>query len=125
MTKIASTLGTLLTIAVLATACGNTPAPRNDYGATPVVSSAPAVAGSTITIKGMAFGDPLTVSPGTVITIVNDDTVEHSVTSKPDAGFDTDVDGGSQRTFTAPTQPGRYPFICTYHPNMLGTLVVQ
>ncbi|BDX32049.1 hypothetical protein TUM20985_25960 [Mycobacterium antarcticum] len=124
MTTISTTLGTVLVTALLATACSSTPAPRADYGASPVVSSAPAVAGPTITIKGMAFGDPLTVSPGAVVTIVNDDSMEHSVTSKPDAGFDTDVDGGSQQTFTAPTRPGQYPFICTYHPNMKGTLIV-
>lgn len=97
MTTISTTLGTVLVTALLATACSSTPAPRADYGASPVVSSAPAVAGPTITIKGMAFGDPLTVSPGAVVTIVNDDSMEHSVTSKPDAGFDTDVDGDHSR----------------------------
>jgi plastocyanin len=73
----------------------------------------------------MAFGEPLVVSPGATITIVNKDSVEHSVTSKPDAGFSTDVDAGEQKTFTAPAQPGTYPFVCRYHPNMKGTLTVQ
>ncbi|HYO01116.1 MAG TPA: cupredoxin domain-containing protein [Mycobacterium sp.] len=134
MTKIGSSIGALLLIGAITTACGSTQAPSTNYGASatsaamtgsPGESSTPAAAGSTITISGMAFGDPLTVSPGATITIVNEDSVEHSVTSKPETGFDTDVDGGAQKTFTAPTQPGEYPFICKYHPNMKGTLIVK
>jgi plastocyanin len=85
----------------------------------------PATSGPTITISGMAFGAPLTVSPGATITIVNEDTVEHSVTSDPKGAFDTHVDGGEQKTFTAPDKPGEYPIICVYHPSMHGTLIVK
>ena len=85
----------------------------------------PAAIGPTITISGMAFGAPLTVSPGATITIVNEDTVEHSVTSDPKGAFGTDVDGGEQKTFTAPDKPGEYPIICVYHPSMHGTLIVK
>jgi plastocyanin len=132
MTKIGSSVGALLLIGAIATGCGSATAPTSSYGSSssPVAmtggpAESPAAAGSTITISGMAFGEPLTVAPGATITIVNKDTVEHSVTSKPDAGFSTDVDGGEQKTFTAPTQPGDYPFICKYHPNMKGTLTVK
>jgi plastocyanin len=134
MTKIGALLGALVLIGAIVTACSSTQAPSSTYGSSssPVAmtggstqSAAPAAAGSTITISDMAFGEPLTVSPGATVTIVNKDTVEHSVTSKPDAGFSTDVDGGEQKTFTAPTLPGKYPFICRYHPNMLGTLTVK
>ena len=81
--------------------------------------------GATITISGMAFGDPLTVSPGAQVAITNSDGVEHSVTSKTAGQFDTEVDGNEQKTFTAPTQPGEYPFYCKYHSNMKGTLIVK
>ncbi|TPG33657.1 cupredoxin domain-containing protein [Mycolicibacterium hodleri] len=136
MTRFGSSIGALLLIGALISACGNTPAPSTGYGAGGGASSvatssgvpgspAPATAGPTITISGMAFGEPLTVAPGATITVVNDDSVEHSVTSKPETGFDTDIDGGATKTFTAPTQPGEYPFVCTYHPNMKGTLTVK
>lgn len=72
----------------------------------------------------MAFGDPITVPSGATIAIVNEDGVEHSVTSDKGA-FDTDVDGGERKTFTAPTQPGKYPFICVYHTQMKGSLIVE
>jgi plastocyanin len=120
MAKLGSLLGFLLLIGLIVTGCGST----SESGAGS--SSPPATAaGPTITISGMAFGDPLTVSSGATITIVNKDTVEHSVTSDPKGPFSTDVDGGEQKTFTAPTQPGTYPFVCKYHSTMKGTLTVR
>lgn len=132
MIKIGALAAALVLTGAIVTACSSTQAPSSSYGSsssptamTGGPADSPAAAGSTITISGMAFGEPLVVSPGATITIVNKDTVEHSVTSKPEAGFSTDVDGGEQKTFTAPTQPGEYPFICKYHSNMSGTLTVK
>jgi len=134
MTRIGSIVGALILIGAFATACSSTQAPTSGYASSsspvamtggPATTSSPAPAGPTITISGMSFGEPLTVSPGATIVIVNKDTVEHSVTSKPEPGFSTDVDGGEQESFTAPTQPGDYPFVCKYHPNMSGTLTVK
>jgi plastocyanin len=134
MSKLGLVLGVLLLIGAVATGCGNTSAPTASSsnppvamtsGPAPAMTGGPSVAdGPTITISGMAFGDPITVSPGATITIVNKDTVEHSVTSDPTGPFSTDVEGGGQKTFTAPTQPGTYPFLCKYHSNMKGTLTV-
>ena len=73
----------------------------------------------------MSFGDTVTVAPGTQITVRNDDSVEHSVTSRIEGVFDVHVDGGQQATLTAPTEPGEYAFYCVYHPSMTGTLIVQ
>ena len=83
------------------------------------------VAGPTITIADMAFGQPLTVAPGIQINIANNDSVEHSVTSDTAGAFDQDVDGHEKATLTAPSQPGEYPFHCSYHPTMKGTLIVK
>ena len=82
-------------------------------------------AGATITIANMAFGEPLTVAPGAAIAVVNNDSVEHSVTSDTAGAFDVEVDGNEKKTLTAPSQPGDYPFHCKYHPNMKGTLIVK
>ena len=79
----------------------------------------------TITIENMAFGEPLTVAPGAEIDIVNNDSVEHSVTSDTAGAFDVEVDGKKKGTLTAPSAPGEYPFHCKYHPNMKGTLIVK
>lgn len=81
--------------------------------------------GPTITMANMSFGDPITVAPGATITLKNDDSAEHSVTSETEGTFDVHVDAGEQGTLTAPTEPGEYPFYCVYHPSMKGTLIVQ
>lgn len=85
---------------------------------------APAAAQPTITISGMKFGESVTVPPRAQITVVNDDAVEHSVTSRETGKFDVHVDGNKRATFSAPAQAGEYPFFCTYHPSMTGTLIV-
>ncbi len=68
-------------------------------------NSPTATAGATITIENMAFGQPLTVAPGAEITIANNDSVEHSVTSDTAGAFDVDVDGKEKGTLIAPTSP--------------------
>jgi plastocyanin len=127
MTKLHGTLAALGVIALVVAGCGSSSTTGYGSSSTAATSTgaAPAASGSTITISGMSFGDPITVSPGAQIDIVNHDTVEHSVTSQPKGKFNTDVDGGQQKSFTAPTEPGEYPFICVYHSNMKGTLIVK
>lgn len=136
MTKIGSLVGALLVLGTVITGCSSSTTPGASSGSSsassssaaamtgPEASTAPAD-GTTITISGMAFGEPISVAPGATVTIDNEDAVEHSVTSDQKGAFDQDVDGGKQATFTAPTEPGEYAFICTYHPKMLGTLIVK
>lgn len=88
-------------------------------------SSTTEASGPTITMANMSFGDPITVAPGATITLENDDSAEHSVTSETEGKFDEHVDAGKQGTLTAPTEPGEYAFYCVYHPSMKGTLIVQ
>ena len=92
--------------------------------AAPPPESPPPAAGPVLTIENNTFTD-LTVPPGAQITVKNLDSAEHSVTSDTQGAFDEDVDGNQQTVLTAPTQPGTYPFHCTYHPNMHGVLTVQ
>ncbi|MFE4718756.1 cupredoxin family copper-binding protein [Streptomyces sp. NPDC056713] len=79
-----------------------------------------------VTIKGFAF-HPATfeVSPGTKITVTNEDSATHTLTAD-DKSFDTgDLAQGKSATFTAPSKPGSYSYICTIHTNMKGTLTVR
>jgi len=94
--------------------------------ASPETTSAAAEpAGPTITMANMSFGDPITVAPGAKITVRNDDSAEHSVTSRAEGTFDVHVEAGEQGTLTAPSTPGEYAFYCVYHPSMTGTLIVK
>lgn len=92
----------------------------------PASAPAPASAAVTITIKDFAYGDPLTVAPGATVAIVNMDTAAHTVTADDGPAFDAEAKGGGgTATFTAPSKPGSYPYHCTFHPGMHGTLIVK
>ncbi len=132
MKKIGMFMAAVALVATFVTACGgsNGTTKTTDTAATSTEaatgsSSPAATAGATITIENMAFGEPLTVAPGAEVTVANNDSVEHSVTSDTSGAFDVEVDGHGKKTLTAPTQPGTYPFHCKYHPNMKGTLTVK
>jgi plastocyanin len=83
---------------------------------------------ASITIQNFAFGEPLTVAPGTVVKVTNTDAAGHDLASDDAGKFKTPVlNQGESATFTAPTTPGTYKFSCTVHANMhgIGTLTVK
>lgn len=90
----------------------------------PDVAAGDAAGDATITISDFAFGDPITVAPGTEVTVTNADGAPHSVTSS-DAGFTSGIlDPGASGSITAPSEPGTYAFVCAVHPSMTGELIV-
>ncbi|MGV9799336.1 cupredoxin domain-containing protein [Mycobacterium sp. NPDC003449] len=133
MRRFAAICAAVCLLAALTAACGQSDGnSAQDSGtrtatatATASPTAEPAPGGPSITIRGMGFSGPLTVAPGATITIVNDDEVEHSVTSRTKDLFDVHVDGKQRATLTAPTEPGDYAFYCIYHPAMKGTLTVK
>jgi plastocyanin len=131
-------VGGFAALAMALTSCGSssnnsstTTAPNTTAGSSTAAASS--TAGSTqgatagIVISGFAFSGTMTVKPGQKVTVTNQDSVAHTLTDKQTHKFDTgNIPGnGGTGTFTAPTTPGSYPFGCTYHPDMHGTLVVQ
>jgi len=78
-----------------------------------------------VTIKDFKYTIPASVAPGSKVTVKNEDAQNHTVTSAPHGAFDVNVPAGGTATFTAPTKPGSYKFICTFHADMLGALVVK
>ena len=109
-----------LLLAVSAAACGSSGAKQK------VSSPSTAVAaGSTITIAGFGFGSPLTVKPGDQVAVKNNDSVTHTVTADDGKSFSVSVAGNGTASFAAPSTPGTYPFHCTVHPQMHGSLVVK
>lgn len=84
-----------------------------------------------VLIKSMAFTpSTITVAAGTTITWTNNDSVSHTVTS--DTGlFDsgsmssTGASGsGGSYSYTF-TTAGSFPYHCTIHPSMTGTVIVN
>ncbi len=78
-----------------------------------------------IHISSFKYMTPTTVSPGATISVMNMDSEAHTVTADTGKAFDVKAPPGKVVTFTAPTEPGKYKFHCTYHSNMQGVLVVQ
>ena len=84
------------------------------------------VAGETIVaIQGMKYVPAtVTVAPGSTVRWVNRDSMEHTVTStegKWDSGTIRPGETWSRRF----DEPGSYPYVCTPHPFMTGTVVVR
>ena len=110
-------------LAVAASACStSTPAPPSTPAAT--TASSAATAATTVTATNFDYGAPITVAPGATVTFVNTDEARHNVTAD-DKSFSSPTVTKASATFTAPTKPGKYPFHCTFHPTMHGTLVVS
>ncbi|MFD7734791.1 cupredoxin domain-containing protein [Kitasatospora phosalacinea] len=82
---------------------------------------------TTVAIKDFKFApDTLTVAPGTKITVTNQDSTAHTLTATGAKAFDTGtLAPGASATFTAPSAPGDYPYLCTIHQFMTGTLTVK
>jgi plastocyanin len=80
----------------------------------------------TIVIDKFAYQPvPLTVARGARVTVINEDSVAHTLTAK-DKSFDSGtIAGGERGHFTAPSKRGSYPYICAFHEYMTGTLLVK
>jgi plastocyanin len=64
------------------------------------------------------------VKAGTTVTWTNRDDIPHTVVAN-DKSFKSKVlDTGEKFSFAA-TKPGTYPYFCSVHPKMTGTLVVE
>ena len=103
-------------------------APSSSKAASTASSSSTAVAGAAqIVIDNFTFSPAtLTVTPGEKVTVVNKDSTTHTVTATGNKAFDTgDIASGATTTFTAPSTAGSYPYICTIHQFMHGTLTVS
>mgnify|MGYP005806566279 CR=1 FL=1 len=84
-----------------------------------------AAATHTITIEAMAYSPAtLKVKRGDTVIWVNKDPFPHTATA-PDRGFDSAEIASEKRwTYVARTR-GTHPYVCTLHPTMKGTLVVE
>ncbi|MFJ8013944.1 cupredoxin domain-containing protein [Streptomyces sp. NPDC096339] len=93
----------------------------------PAATSSVTVETAEVHIKDFKFNPAkLTVKPGTKVTVVNEDSTPHTLTASDGYAFDTGtIEAGASGSFTAPTKVGTYPFVCSFHPQMTGTLTVK
>ena len=80
---------------------------------------------SNVSINYSAFSPgSLTIKTGTTVTWKNDDNMTHTATANG-GSFDTgDIAPGASKSYTF-TTAGSFPYHCTYHSGMTGTIVVN
>jgi len=93
------------------------PAPNGPTAAVTIPSDA-SVLGSA------AFGNPLAVAAGTTVTWTNNDSIPHTSTSNSGAWNSGTIEPGSSFSAVLSTK-GTFPYHCTIHPGMMGTITVQ
>ena len=79
----------------------------------------------TVAMVGMEFKPKvLTVALGDTVVWVNQDIVSHTATSTA-GGFDSKAVDPEKRWKWTVRKKGEFPYVCTYHPLMTGTLQVK
>ena len=95
-------------------------------------TATPVPGGNTVTIQNFAFSPPtMTVSQGTTVTWVNQDSAAHQIINDA-SGSNAEgaifkspiIPQGASYSFMF-TIPGTYPYHCTIHPSMKGTITVR
>lgn len=80
--------------------------------------------GNAVQIKDFSYEpSQLTVSAGTTVTWTNYGSTPHTVTSDDGKFNSGNIAPGAQYSYTF-AQPGSYPYHCTIHPSMKGTITV-
>ena len=81
--------------------------------------------GVAVVIDNFVFGpERLTVKVGTTVTWNNHDDIPHTVAAKDRAFKSKVMDTDESFAFTFAI-PGEYPYFCSLHPHMTGTIVVE
>jgi plastocyanin len=85
----------------------------------------PSAANAEVKIDNFSFGPQnLTVAAGTTVTWTNRDDIPHTVVST-DGIFKSKVRDTDEKFSYTFAQPGTYPYFCSIHPKMTGTVVVH
>jgi plastocyanin len=78
-----------------------------------------------VTIQNFAFSPATTtVKAGTKVTWTNQDSTTHHVVSDTGAFDSGNLNSGQSYSFTF-NKTGSYPYHCSIHPSMTGTIIVQ
>ena len=118
----------LVVLAAVAGCGGSTAAPSRQAAVAPAAATstaAPKAKAKTVKIKDFDYSPrTLHVAKGTKVTWKNTDEANHTVTFKTGPGNLGNFRPGGKHT-TRFTRTGTYAYICQYHPNMKGKVVVS
>lgn len=120
-------LAAVLAVVAVSACGGGDPAPATGATTPPADTTAPAAGlEASVSIEALAFGPAeLTVAAGTTVTWTNDEAgIPHTTTSDDGVWDSGTLQPGGSFSFTF-DEPGSYPYSCTIHPSMSGTIVVE
>jgi plastocyanin len=85
----------------------------------------PSAGSAAVKIDNFVFGpQTITIAVGTTVTWTNSDDIPHTSVST-DGVFKSKVLDTDEKFSYTFTKAGTYPYYCTIHPKMTGTVVVQ
>ena len=132
MRSIVRGIATLATAAALAACSGNptaTTAPSTAAGQPtpqPVCEDSTGTTTVNATVAEFKWSDPVTAKVGDVITWTNSDTAAHKVGTDDGAcTMGANIGGGGGKASLVFNKAGTYPFHCTIHSNMKGTITIS
>ena len=102
------------------TACSKSTMSPTTTNGTPVSI----VRGATVLTTTAYSPNPITVAVGATITWTNNDTTSHTSTGVNAVWDSGSIAPGASFSRTFPTA-GTFSYLCTIHPNMVGTVTVQ
>jgi plastocyanin len=118
--------GGLAAVVLLMSACGGSSggAMAMPAGGGPAPASNVPAHTDLVQITNFAFAPPvITVAAGATVTWTNEDTTQHDVFAPP-VGLQSPVLNQNDSYAHTLSSPGTYPYICSIHPFMHGTVVV-
>jgi plastocyanin len=108
----------LMVSAIVLTSCGKS---GSGYGS----SNTPPASGNAVSMVNMSFSPAnLTVTAGTTVTWTNNDAMNHTVTSNSGLFDSGNIAAGAKFSKQFSTA-GSYPYHCTIHAGMTGTITVK
>jgi plastocyanin len=84
----------------------------------------PSAPAATVTIHDDFAPPTLTVKAGQTVRFINKDDEKHTVTANGGLFDSKGISPNHSFSYTF-AKPGQYPYHCTIHPNMKGTVVVK
>jgi plastocyanin len=88
-------------------------------------AKAPQPASAEVKVDNFSFGPAtLTVAVGTTVTWTNRDDIPHTIVSTDKVFKSKVLDTDERFSFTF-SKAGTYPYFCSIHPKMTGSVVVQ
>ncbi len=115
-------------VALLFAACSGNPPAATGPGATVAASICTQASGTTADVEATVANNtwgPVSAKVGDVITWTNSDAIPHKVALDDGSCTMTDNITGDAPQSLSFTQAGSFPFHCTVHPSMKGTITIS